>query len=144
MELHEEIRRIARKKHVLPAVASRQTDFSIAVRDLMKEAEEAGIYTGQRVPAFCRSIQTQGFLEQNGLSITRVEGPKSGLSTRVIIHYRLTQPDLQSSSDRNESAEEWAVRVTAPILGLMKEKIAKHGGAQSFLKWVRSEDEGQQ
>lgn len=125
----------------MPAVASRQTDFSIAVRDLMKEAEEAGIDTGQRVPAFCRSIQTQGFLEQNGLRITKVEGPKSGLSTRVVVHYRVTQPDLHTPSGSNESAEEWAVRVTTPILGLMKEKIAKHGGAQSFLKWVRSEDE---
>lgn len=141
MELHEEIRNIARTKHVLPAVAAHQMDFSIAVKDLMKEAEQVGIDTGQRVPAFCRSIQTQGFLEQNGLRITRVEGPKSGLSTRVVVHYRLTREASQPSSTGNESAEEWAVRVTSPILGLMKEKIAKHGGAQSFLRWVRSEDE---
>lgn len=140
MELHEEIRQIARKNHVLPAVAAHQVDFKIAVRDLMKEAAEAGINTGQRVPAFCRSIQTQAFLQQNGLTITRVEGPKSGLSTRVVVHYRLTEP-RPPSSDSHETAEEWAARVTAPLMGLMKDKITKHGGTHGFLKWVRSEYE---
>jgi hypothetical protein len=141
MELHDEIRRIAKIKHVAPALAASQHEFSIAVRDLMMEAEAEGISTIQRTPAFCKSIQTRGFLEENGIVIARVDGPKSKLSTTVRVHYKVNRDALtKEPACATETAEEWAARVTAPLVGLMKETIAEHGGTEGYLRWVRGDE----
>jgi len=147
MELAEEIRRIAKVKHVIPALNSGRREFSIAVRDLMDEAEAQGISTIQRTPPFCTSIQTRGFLDENGIEIVKVDGPASKRSTTVVVHYRARKHAHGKGSSgmapaaEQETPEEWARRVTAPILGLMKEEIAAHGGTEGYLRWVRSEDD---
>lgn len=145
MDLHDEIRRLAVDHHVVPALASRKNEFSIAGRDLMQEAEAQGISTVQRVPAFCKSIQTQRFLKQNGLAISRVEGPTSKLSTTVVVHYRIedAKDDLRLARPRPETHAERAHRLTEKLRGLMKNQINSHGGAEGFIRWVRSDkDEG--
>jgi hypothetical protein len=40
-----------------------------------------------------------------------------------------------------ETPEEWAARMTGKIRGLMKEEIAAHGGAEGYMRWVRSDPE---
>lgn len=142
MDLHDEIRRIAQVKHITPALASNKSEFSIAVRDLMAEAEAEGISTTQRVPAFCNSIQTSRFLKEHGLTIRKVDGPKSGLSTTVVVHYHVERPG-QSSGQPSipETPEEKAFRLTEKIRGIMKDEIAAHGGAEGYMRWVRSDGE---
>ena len=142
MDLHDEIRRIAKAKHVLPAVSAKREEFSIAVRDLMEEAEAEGISTIQRTPAFCRSIQTRSFLEDNGIRIVKVDGPLSKLSTTVVVHYRVTAPAIEAlpPATEMETPEERAFRITERLRGLMKDEIGAHGGAEGYLRWVRVED----
>ena len=142
MDLHAEIRRIAKTRHIAPALASHRSEFSISVRDLMTEAEAEGISTTQRVPAFCKSIQTSRFLKEHGLTISKIEGPKSGQSTTVVIHYKVADAGRQfPEATTVETSEERASRLTERIRGLMKDKIAEHGGAAGYIRWVRS-DEG--
>ncbi len=40
-----------------------------------------------------------------------------------------------------ETAEEWAHRMTGKLCGVLKEEIAACGGAEAFIRWVRSGDE---
>ena len=40
-----------------------------------------------------------------------------------------------------EDSDAWAERVTSKIRGLLKDEIAKFGGTEGFIRWVRSEDE---
>lgn len=146
MDLHDAIRQIALKKHVLPAVKAKRNEFSIAVRNLMDEAAREGISIDQRVPAFCRSIQTQKFLDDNGLTITKREGPKSGQSTTVVVHYRIKgdsehrkpiQTELMQSEDRRRRALDALDRMR----GLLKTEIEAFGGAEAFIRWVRSDED---
>jgi hypothetical protein len=145
MDLHQEIRKLA-QKHVSLAEREQRETFSIAVRELMSEAEAEGISTAQRVPAFCRAIQTAKFSRENGLTITEVEGPKSGLSTTVVVHYRRTGSPTRSAGRAetillpSESPAEKASRLAGRLRGLIREEIASRGGAEEFLRWVRSDE----
>jgi hypothetical protein len=142
MELAEEIRRIAKTKHVSPALASGRREFSIAVRDLIEEAKAEGISTVQRTPPFCTSIQTRRFLDDNGIEIVRVDGPAKKRSTTVVVHYRAK--GMRTSHKTGpvlETPEERAFRLTEKLRGLMKEEIAAYGGGEAYLRWVRGEDD---
>jgi hypothetical protein len=145
MDLHQEIRKLA-QEHVALAEREQRETFSIAVRELMSEAEAKGISTAQRVPAFCRAIQTAKFSRENGLTITEVEGPRSGLSTTVVVHYRRTGSPQQSVGQfeknipSSESHAEKASRLAGRLRGLIREEIVSRGGAEEFLRWVRSDE----
>jgi hypothetical protein len=145
MDLHQEIRRIAMDRHVRPAVVARRDEFSIAVRDLMAEAAAEGISTQQRAPAFCRSIQTRRFLDENGLTITKVDGPRSGLSTTVVVHYKVARNTAPATAPATDSGKEErkrrALEAFDQLRGLMKDEIAAHGGAEAFIRWVRSDQD---
>ena len=45
------------------------------------------------------------------------------------------------NDDQNESSKDRASRLTESLCGLLREEIAEHGGAEAFVRWVRSEDE---
>jgi hypothetical protein len=47
----------------------------------------------------------------------------------------------EGTVESDEDSEAWALRVTEKIRGLLKEEIAQFGGAEAFIRWVRSEDE---
>lgn len=142
--LSDRIRVLAREKHVEPARRSGQTEFSIRVRDLIDEAEARGLPTKQSTPPYCTSIQTGEFLRDNGVEITRVDGPRSKLSTTVVVHYRFLHLETTAARAANlssESAEEKAYRLTEKLRGLLKDELAAYGGGEAFLRWVRSENE---
>ena len=40
-----------------------------------------------------------------------------------------------------ETPKERSFRLTEQIRGLMKDEIAAHGGAEGYLRWVRSEED---
>jgi hypothetical protein len=142
MELAAEIRRIAKMKHVNPALASGRSEFSIAVRDLIEEAKAEGISTVQRTPPFCTSIQTRRFLDDNGIEIVRVDGPAKKRSTTVVVHYRTKEMETPHKiRPVLETPEERAFRLTEKLRGLMKEEIAARGGGEAYLRWVRGEDD---
>lgn len=135
MKLHDEIREIAKTKFVLPAHRSSQAEFSIAIKNLMREAEARGIATAQRVPAFCNAIQTREFLEANGIDILRIDGPQSKKSTTVVVHYRLLHN--QSSIQRASMTPE--VDPLLELSGVLRGAIRE--GAAAFLKELRKDKE---
>jgi hypothetical protein len=45
------------------------------------------------------------------------------------------------NDDQNESFKDRAYRLTESLCGLLREEIAEHGGAEAFVRWVRSDDE---
>jgi hypothetical protein len=83
------------------------------------------------------------FLNQNGLRIVRVEGPPSGQSTSVVVHYSVAE-GATSTGKRPElshaNAAERAQRLTNGLKGLLSKELAEHGGAEAFVRWIRSDD----
>ena len=145
----ELVRSIASDKYVHAAISKGETHFSIAVRDLMKDLEGTG-FPSNNYPQICTALRTKKFLRENSLEIEKVDGPPSGLSTTVVVHYRLTDTGLstarkstlsQSQNSPMETPAEKAKRLTDALRGLLKEELAEFGGTEAFIKWVRAEDE---
>lgn len=139
MRLHDEIRRIGENEFVVPARDGGKAEFPIAVRDLITKAGSAGISTVGRVPAFCNAIQTREFLDAHGLEVVRVEGPKSKLSTTVVVHYRFRNPTESIAGPiRRDPPADPLMRLRGVLKGAMRE------GAAAFLHELRRDKENEQ
>ena len=45
----------------------------------------------------------------------------------------------EETKPTDESPEERACRLTEKLRGLLKEELAEYGGAEAFVRWVRSD-----
>lgn len=142
------VRAVASENYVRPAIKAGKTQFSVAVKDIMKDLQTKG-FPASHYPQVCTALRTGKFLRENDLEIERVDGPPSGLSTTVVVHYRVAEhPDLQITRSSSVSpglqvAEDpgvRAARLTDKLRGMLKAEIDEYGGAEAFLRWVRSED----
>lgn len=137
----EQIRQLAKEKYVDPAVRTGQREFSIPVRGILESLPPE--FPRNHTPQICSSIQTTKFLNQNGLRIVRVEGPPSGQSTSVVVHYsvagRSTTASKQPELSRTDAAQR-AQRLTDGLKGLLNKELAEYGGAEAFVRWIRSDD----
>src|SRR5208283_393999 len=136
--LSDQVREVALQKYIQPALLAGKENFSVAVRDLMHDLRTKG-FPARNWPQICTAIQTDRFLRANGLVIEEVEGPPSKLSTTVVVRYRVANPSARPAvseppgeKDRkqpesDETPEEWALRVTGKIRGLLKDEIASFG-----------------
>lgn len=140
LRLADQVRAMALLKYVGPAKKAGSTEFSIAVKDLLKDLETVN-FPLNYTPLVCNSIKTKNFQQENNLEITRIEGPKSQTGTRVIVHYRIVGAgDTVGNAAHNESLSDRARRLTEGLRGLLKKELAGKGGAEGFIQWVRSED----
>lgn len=144
--LSDQIRRVAKEKYVDPAIQTGQKEFSIPVRGMLDSLLSSG-FPRNHTPQVCNSIQTSKFLSQNGLQIVRVDGPPSGQSPTVVVHYRIAEGVVRAADHGTKNvpdqptAAERAKRLTDGLRGLLRDEIAGHGGAEGFVRWVRSDDE---
>ncbi|HTW79150.1 MAG TPA: hypothetical protein VME23_06400 [Terracidiphilus sp.] len=149
--LSDQVREVAAQRYIEPAIREGRTKVSVAVRDLMRDLEPLG-FPARNWPQICTAIQAHKFLRSNGLEIEAVDGPPKKQSPTVIVHYRVigtrvsaelpvNGPEAVRIERSDETAEEWAHRMTGKLFGLMKEEFAAFGGGEAFLRWVRSEDE---
>lgn len=148
------VRTVAAEKYVQPAILAGKTQFSVAVKDLMKDLLGKGFPAGN-YPQVCTALRTGKFLRENGLEIEGIDGPPSGLSTTVVVRYRVADSNPQRvrsvspapSTDANQQPDELpatrAHRLFEGLRGLLKEELAEYGGGEAFIRWMRSEEEEQ-
>jgi hypothetical protein len=153
------VRSVTMERYVKPAIQSGKFHFSVAVRDVMRDLQASGFPPGN-YPQICTAIRTGKFLRENGLEIEQIEGPPSGSSPKVVVHYRVARPavlrvgtsDAQPGIDgfalsrgapmiSVESSEERAERLIAPLRGLLADVIADLGGVEGYMRWVRSDSD---
>jgi bisphosphoglycerate-dependent phosphoglycerate mutase len=146
LSLADKVRAVALLKYVGPAKKAGSVEFSIAVKDLLKDLESVD-FPLNYTPLVCNSIRTKSFQRENHLEITRVDGPKSQTGTRVVVHYRVLNEDRNTSSGSTgkssptETSRDRAKRLVGELRGLLKNEIAQYGGAEGFMRWVRGHDE---
>ena len=147
----EQVRAVALEKYVQPALRAGKKQFSVPVKDLIRDLVSQGFPRGN-TPQVCTALRKKAFLRAHGIEIEAVDGPPSKMSTTVVFRYRVANAEMQpqARSDpsqagplkaNEETPEEWAHRLTERISGLLKDELAEYGGGEAFLKWVRSEDE---
>lgn len=148
----EQVRAVAAEKFVHPAILAGKTEFSVAVKDVMKNLQSSGFPSGN-YPQVCSALRAGKFLRENGLELDSVDGPPSGQSSRVVFHYRVASrrfskgagtqfpPPDSGGAPSQETLDERADRLTERLRGLLKAELAEYGGGEAFLRWVRSEDD---
>jgi hypothetical protein len=140
----EKIRERALRDYVEPALRTRQNRITIRVKELMQKLESEG-FPRNRPAQFCSALQKRSFLRENGLVIDRIEGPPSGRSTTVVLHLRRQEaaPEASQATDHlvEETPQERAHRIVNSLRGLLKDEIAAYGGAEGFIRWVRSHEQ---
>jgi hypothetical protein len=146
------VREVAFERYVRPAIASGRQEFSIVVKDLMRELRPQG-FPASNYSQICSSIKEKGFVKGNGLRIVGIDGPPSGQSSTVVVHYKRvgtgTQlppgdevpPGGNSQPGSTETSTTEAVRLMEGLRGLLKAELAEYGGGEAFLRWIRSEDD---
>lgn len=147
----DRVRGIVIEKYVKPALNAGNTKLSIRARDVLKDAEATEDFPRGRTPLICNVLQSNKLLSEAGLELDRVEGPPSRQSRTVVVHYRVVKSDRteteafsgDSSRERGvaEDPAERAKRLTEKLRGLLKEELAEYGGAEGFMRWVRSDEE---
>jgi hypothetical protein len=139
----EKIRKRAWETYIEPQVKQGVKRISLHIKPLMKEMESEG-FPANHPRQFCKALQKRGFLEEKGLVLDHVDGPPSGTSTRVILHYRVTNDVSNAYASVvgvEETSKERAHRLVGKLRGLLKDELAEYGGGEAFIKWMRSEDE---
>lgn len=144
--LSDQVRSVARDRYVFPALRAGRTSFSIKVRNVLDDLVPLG-FPSNNTPQVCHALRSAKFLKENGLEITGVDGPPSKLSTTVVMHYRAvgaSKGDRVASELEGivvaEDPRERAKRLTDALRGLLKEELKEHGGAEGFVRWIRSDD----
>lgn len=148
--LSNQVRAMAQKRYVEPAIQAGKVQFSIRVRDLLGDLQASGFPAGH-TPQICSALQTAKFLRENCIEIEEVEGPPSKMSPTVVVRYRVAKPAAQSTGVEalaentaepiEETPEARALRLTEKLRGLLKEELAEYGGGEAFIRWVRGYDE---
>ncbi len=151
--LSDQVRELAERRHVHPAVRAGQPRFSLSVRDLMRDLQPTG-FPGNNWPQICSAIQAEKFLRANGLEIESVEGPPSGQSSTVVVHYRVVSragerlrqdtgsdqtPKVSDDLSNGEDASARALRLTEKLRGLLKEEtrsIRRRRGVRAMGAWL--------
>ncbi|MGA1981234.1 MAG: hypothetical protein ABSG84_02090 [Acidobacteriaceae bacterium] len=136
---NEQIRKRAWEKYIAPQIQKGASAIVLPIRPLMKEMEAEGFKTN-RPRQFCTALQKREFLREKNLVLDRVDGPPSGTSTTVVLHFRYAGGSA-TSGVAGESPAQRASRLTEKLRGLMKDEIAAHGGAEGFIRWVRSDED---
>jgi hypothetical protein len=139
----DRVRGIVIEKYVKPALSAGNTRLSIRARDVLKDAEASEDFPRGRTPLICNVLQSNKLLSEAGLELDRVEGPPSRQSRTVVVHYRVAGPARAAADPERvrETPAERAHRLTEKLRGLMKDEITAHGGAEGFIRWVRSDEE---
>jgi len=113
----------------------------------MKDLQGTGFPSGN-YHQICTAIRTKKFLRDNAVEIERIDGPPKGSGPTVVVHYRRIGTVGSSAlstnhgkGDATETPAERAKRLVDGLRGLLKEELAQFGGAEGFIRWVRSDDE---
>jgi hypothetical protein len=141
----DRVRDIVVERYVRPALNQGSRRFSIRAGDVLKHAEANQDFPRGRTPLVCNVLQSKKLLNEAGLEIESIEGPPSRQSRNVVVHYRVVEPVPGRSGCMSSATPETpaarAHRLTEKLRGLLKEEIAAYGGAEGFIRWVRSDED---
>jgi len=126
----DRVREYARREYIEPARARHQSMISVVAGDVHR-----GVRLANRVPLVCRALKSHKVLTENHLRLERLEGPPSGMGTRVTFTYRI----LDGSQQASAQPEDWPFR---KLRGVAREVFRSLGGGETFLRIEREEFHG--
>lgn len=121
--LSDSVRQHAESTYVGPARRRGEKTVAINVGEVHKTAS-----LHNRVPLVCQALQSNKFLEANGLKLISKTGPPSGLSTTVTYTYEF----IDAKAPASPIDDPWK-----RLRGAFKDVFAEMGGGESYLREER-------
>ena len=112
------IRDYARQQFLEPARKRGDAIVRIVAGEVHK-----GLHLDNRVPQVCAALRSGTFLRENHLTLERMDGPPSGMSTTVTFTYRLLE------GNRSDASAPGLDR----IWGIGKDVFQSLGGGEAFI-----------
>ena len=126
----QQIRDFVRREYIEPARRNKQPTVRVVAGDVHR-----AVRLHNRVPLVCQALRGKKFLEENRMTLEKLEGPQSGLSTTVAVTYRLADGPVA----RTESSEEFPF---VRLRGIAKEVFRRLGGGEQFIRHEREQFHG--
>ena len=121
----DRVREFARSEYIEPAKARHESTVRIVAGEVHK-----AVHLSNRVPLVCQALKSRKFLEGNHLVLEKLEGPPSGMGTRVTFTYRLLADDGKALGPRPE----WPF---LKLRGIARDVFRDLGGGEAFLQRER-------
>jgi hypothetical protein len=134
----ERVREVAEREYVAPA---RGQGGSIRIRfgDLKDKMVQLG-FPATNSNQIASPLESEKFWKPRQLEMCTPKG--QARTSDTIFEFRFKKDDgVLANTKIEESPDERAFRLTEKLRGLMKDKIAVHGGTEGFMRWVRSDEE---
>jgi hypothetical protein len=120
----DEVRQFAAREYVAPARRRGEQTLKINAGEVHRATA-----MHNRVPLVCQALESNKFLEENGLRLLSKSGPPSGRSTTVTYTYEFIEGEKPS---RDQVEDAWQ-----KMRGAFKDVFAAYGGADEFLRRER-------
>jgi hypothetical protein len=133
----ERVREVADREYVQPARSSRKRvriQFGELRARMVKLGFPAGHFNQIATP-----LESAKFWEPRGLEMCTPKGQIRNDDT--VFEFRFIDEQGKTHDAPIETPKERALRIFDELRGLFKDEIAAHGGAEGFLRWVRSDEE---
>jgi hypothetical protein len=137
------VREVAIEQFVKPARQSGANEVVIPVIKLRDFLVPRG-FPPSNIPQICSALEAKEFRRE--FEEMSVEGPASKRSTTVVFHFFFRKPPAAAehasgASPADEDPAARAKRVVDGLCGLLRDEITSYGGAEAFMRWVRSEED---
>ena len=136
---NEMVRELADREYVQPARKSYAV-VRIQQGELYDKARRLGL-PQNHANAVGSAVESPKFWAERGLEMLTPSRQSRARSTIYEFRFQNAPPQPAESERAGESPSERAFRLTERVRGLLKDEIAAFGGAEAFMRWVRSDEE---
>ncbi len=133
----DRVRKVADAEYVQPARSSRSR-IRIPFGDFKAKMVQLG-FPQTHANQIASPLESSKFWAPRGLEMCSPKGQSRTVDTVFEFQF-VDQADPTHATDTETPAQR-AHRLTEKLRGLMKDEIAAHGGAEGFIRWVRSDDD---
>ena len=140
------IRKRAVAEYIEPARRNHRKTFSIKIKEFKQALEAREGFPTNLQAQFSSALKKRSFLQEQGLEIERLEGPRKGRGTNLILHLRFKDEEENTNNtyaapcSSEASTDQRAERFVNSLRGLLRNEIQSFGGTEAFMRWVRSDE----
>ena len=133
----EKVRKVAERDYIEPA---RNQGGYVRIRfgDLKAKMLQLG-FPPSNANQIASPLESEKFWRPLGLEMCTPKGQNRTMDT--VFEFKFMHDVPHSHLTTKETPAERAFRLSEKLRGLMKGEIAAHGGAEGFIRWVRSDGE---
>jgi hypothetical protein len=131
----ERVREIAEREYVAPARGA-QAIVRIPFGELKAKLVKLG-FPSSHANQVATPLESEKFWRPRGLKLCSPKGQARTVDS--VLEFRFDAEPRQDGGE--ETPAQRAHRLFEQMRGLMKDEIAAHGGAEAFIRWVRSDED---